>query len=1334
MKSFDFVFLIDEMVLTSECLDFNQHFFFNNNDLIFYNWQSILEISFLTFLRTTTEFSSLFTFINTLDDLTHLNNFENITSIYHYSIPNVKLFYPEPFIASASLMHSDLWFVHILIYQYWLWFVFIFIIIFFFITFLSTVRWCNMRIRPKRETRGVSRSKCGDLITACVPVSWATSIIINESTDAIDYYDGFGTTEMIIGIRAYQWGWEYYYPKDIDLHHNIKNNYSSFVGNSLKYNVTSDRSLTTLNIWKFFQNKSSDAILTPAYVLLCSIDNNKFLNLINLNDIGINFLNEMDAFKKTKMISKFDSSYLNFSLLFFNQKFNVLNFLFTNENSFLESISFGIKKQFNFLSSMALNNKLATNFNKQSFNKLISFNLKISNSFNILSQINKDDIVRTNSLYFFFNKLSFNSFNLKNQNYYLLNNTKLKFLIKKTPMFNFFQLPSKKNKIFVLNNTSNDFYTNNKITNLVSKTINKKIINLFSTNAVISFSEKSIRKHSTINPFKFNVNFFTFNSKINLVVNSSTIIELFKTKYVNLELINKLKSNKVFIEYPYSPIISNNFKISLLDYDNYKNTLTDTPIALQGKEELIPNFILSSYWNFYWSNTNFSWRILSLYNFNHQLEFFYFPFFSFYYDYDFRNWQSTELIEDSFWDSSFSQTTFDDYIDIKNYFYENQYFNKYQKIYLNGNRLFRNKFEIFEFSFKFNNLYANTLYNDDCISPINLISLNNLQIFPFLTYVSLIDDSYESFKNLLILINNYNQIIFLNTSNFFTAYIYSWVFDMYRSNYDEFSWFSDKINFKKSYFNQFDWFLKNNIYNNINFFFLDSNFIESKTNKFSNNINLRSSVKNALVNYNAIQKVFKTRFDENKANVNALNFSALFSNQPYINTSANFYTKLLGKNKINYFNNNYYKSFNFRHLNYNFFLNNSLNFYFYDFPFLLGLKSDMSKHIWFDWFSKWGFCDIQPSSTSKYLLHGMPFFNKIFDFNMSNNEILNETENYFARISKARKNYLPNWTYVPYMYSKNHSWFKNNLYNSYLNEITNDLILCKLTLNEFKNRWENSFSNSYYSYLPSDSNYNSYARSTWVPHSNIFSYYYNTSTLIDILTKREYFYRQFLLINNKAISLPLVLTNNLNNPLINDVKSLFNYVDSISYNSEFSKLSYYNSITSFNQIQIKKFLPFYLNAIDYNTGNKDLMKNQYRPIRKGINNMIRLHASGAIAMPIEIRIQILASSKDVIHSWAIPSAGVKIDCVPGYTSHKVTIFLVSGIFWGQCMEVCGRYHHWMPIVVYFMKRDLFFLWCTHFVFLSGANNLWTINDRQYTNYLKLVSYDKTNWIKESNFI
>jgi len=50
------------------------------------------------------------------------------------------------------------------------------------------------------------------------------------------------------------------------------------------------------------------------------------------------------------------------------------------------------------------------------------------------------------------------------------------------------------------------------------------------------------------------------------------------------------------------------------------------------------------------------------------------------------------------------------------------------------------------------------------------------------------------------------------------------------------------------------------------------------------------------------------------------------------------------------------------------------------------------------------------------------------------------------------------------------------------------------------------------------------------------------------------------------------------------------------------------------------------------SGNDTLYKNQFRPLRKGINNMLRIHATGAVAMPIEIRLQVLASSKDVIHS------------------------------------------------------------------------------------------------------
>lgn len=62
------------------------------------------------------------------------------------------------------------------------------------------------------------------------------------------------------------------------------------------------------------------------------------------------------------------------------------------------------------------------------------------------------------------------------------------------------------------------------------------------------------------------------------------------------------------------------------------------------------------------------------------------------------------------------------------------------------------------------------------------------------------------------------------------------------------------------------------------------------------------------------------------------------------------------------------------------------------------------------------------------------------------------------------------------------------------------------------------------------------------------------------------------------------------------------------------------------------------------------------------------------------------------------------------------------------MEICGRFHHWMPIVVYFMKRDLFILWCTHFMFanpkVSGLNQG---SDKQLIDTKPIVSFNNVNW-------
>jgi heme/copper-type cytochrome/quinol oxidase subunit 2 len=118
-------------------------------------------------------------------------------------------------------------------------------------------------------------------------------------------------------------------------------------------------------------------------------------------------------------------------------------------------------------------------------------------------------------------------------------------------------------------------------------------------------------------------------------------------------------------------------------------------------------------------------------------------------------------------------------------------------------------------------------------------------------------------------------------------------------------------------------------------------------------------------------------------------------------------------------------------------------------------------------------------------------------------------------------------------------------------------------------------------------------------------------------------------------------------------------------------------------------------------------------------------------MPIDTRLQLLAVSRDIIHSWAIPSAGIKIDCIPGYSSHRVAIFLLSGIYWGQCMEICGRFHHWMPIVVYFIRRDLFCIWCIHFIFVNKQLNMLNQSFEFYHNYSTSLTSMSTNyWLYE----
>ena len=125
--------------------------------------------------------------------------------------------------------------------------------------------------------------------------------------------------------------------------------------------------------------------------------------------------------------------------------------------------------------------------------------------------------------------------------------------------------------------------------------------------------------------------------------------------------------------------------------------------------------------------------------------------------------------------------------------------------------------------------------------------------------------------------------------------------------------------------------------------------------------------------------------------------------------------------------------------------------------------------------------------------------------------------------------------------------------------------------------------------------------------------------------------------------------------MLNELKSSFLFQDPASFSSEFSRDFIYgsshfvksvffrNALESLttttetlpvNTTALTRFAFFYFFGTDStSTGkNSELYKSQFRPLRKGISSMLRLHATGAVAMPIEIRLQVLASSRDVIHS------------------------------------------------------------------------------------------------------
>nr|BBH37178.1 cytochrome c oxidase subunit II [Larsonella pumila] len=87
-----------------------------------------------------------------------------------------------------------------------------------------------------------------------------------------------------------------------------------------------------------------------------------------------------------------------------------------------------------------------------------------------------------------------------------------------------------------------------------------------------------------------------------------------------------------------------------------------------------------------------------------------------------------------------------------------------------------------------------------------------------------------------------------------------------------------------------------------------------------------------------------------------------------------------------------------------------------------------------------------------------------------------------------------------------------------------------------------------------------------------------------------------------------------------------------------------------------------------------------------------LEVDHRMVIPTEAPIRVLITAEDVLHSWTVPAMGVKMDAVPGRLNQTAFIASRPGLYYGQCSEICGANHSFMPIVLESVPLQTFQDW------------------------------------------
>nr|YP_010222552.1 cytochrome c oxidase subunit II [Glaucias dorsalis]UCC46002.1 cytochrome c oxidase subunit II [Glaucias dorsalis] len=111
----------------------------------------------------------------------------------------------------------------------------------------------------------------------------------------------------------------------------------------------------------------------------------------------------------------------------------------------------------------------------------------------------------------------------------------------------------------------------------------------------------------------------------------------------------------------------------------------------------------------------------------------------------------------------------------------------------------------------------------------------------------------------------------------------------------------------------------------------------------------------------------------------------------------------------------------------------------------------------------------------------------------------------------------------------------------------------------------------------------------------------------------------------------------------------------------------------------------------------DFSEKEFDSYMKPINEMNHMEArlldvDNRTVLPMNTQTRVVVTAADVLHSWAVPSLGIKIDAVPGRLNQGSININRPGLMYGQCSEICGANHSFMPIVIESTTTEKFLNW------------------------------------------